>query len=253
MKASNVISELAQALVIFQGELPRIAKEGKSHHGKFITLDSIIETIQKPLTANGLSFVQMPTFTENGPGLTTRLMHKSGEWLEDTMPVFGTPNQNEAQSFGGGLTYARRYALTAMLGIAADEDTDGNGNKQQPRQPAQRKAPPTSPSAPGPTWEDLDQHSQGKALHPVIADLRAKLESLAKDGTIKIGLVCDHAVMAKVGYGQANQPLNALKNEEAGYPLPDGVELEWKMATVVKTPNGLKLFDWLIERKAEST
>jgi hypothetical protein len=146
MKSSEQINELAEALAKAQAAFPSVAKKGKSHTGKYATLDDVLEAIRKPLSDNGLSFVQMPTDGKSGVGLWTRLMHSSGQWLEEvfSMPAPGG-RMNEAQAYGASLTYARRYALSAMLGIATEEDTDV-GVKQEPRkkQPVAPPPPPTN-------------------------------------------------------------------------------------------------------------
>ena len=93
----------------------------------------------------------MPTTPdfEYGPvvALTTRLIHASGEWIEDTliMPIPVVGKSNDAQAYGAALTYARRYALTAMLGIVADEDMD-SVPPQQKKAPAPPK-PATKPDS----------------------------------------------------------------------------------------------------------
>ena len=92
---------------------------------KYATLDSIIDHVRKPLTENGMWFAQV--LEGDGQGkyrLVTRLLHESGEQIESRTPLLVDGASN--QEFGSALTYMRRYALTAMLGIAADEDDDAN-------------------------------------------------------------------------------------------------------------------------------
>jgi hypothetical protein len=127
MKASEQINELATALAKAQATIPAVPKRGKSHTGKYATLDDLIVAVREPLAKNGLSFVQLPAKSRDGVGLTTRLMHESGQWLEETftMPVPGG-RMNEAQAYGAALTYARRYSLSALVGTVTEEDTDAN-------------------------------------------------------------------------------------------------------------------------------
>ena len=87
---------------------------------KYATLDAILDAVRKPLSDAGLCVVQIP----GKESLETRLIHDSGECLSSRIPLF--VSQQGAQAYGSALTYARRYALAAMLGIAADEDDDGN-------------------------------------------------------------------------------------------------------------------------------
>ena len=125
---------------------------GKNPHlrNRYATLNDIIDTARKPLADNGLSYVQMPCNPESIDipfiGLTTRIMHASGQWVETTVyfPMDGGANKavSAVQAAGSVLTYMRRYALAAALGIVADEDADGNAPPAQ-----QQVNSPTAPPA----------------------------------------------------------------------------------------------------------
>lgn len=115
---------------------------GTGYSFKYATLDAIIETVRKPLTSNHLWFTQILK-QDQQQGifiLDTRLMHASGQWLACQTPLIVEGATN--QSFGSALTFMRRYALTSLLGIAAEEDDDANiadGNtvhQVQDRKPA---------------------------------------------------------------------------------------------------------------------
>lgn len=111
---------------------------------KYATLDAIIDAVRKPLTDNGIWFTQ--TLEANGGGkyvLRTTLLHESGEHLSSMTPLLGVDTADN-QAFGSALTYMRRYALTALLGIAADEDDDANaadGNRVE-KSKDRRQQPP---------------------------------------------------------------------------------------------------------------
>lgn len=160
MKTSEQINELAAALCAAQAVMKAAPMSGKNPHlnNRYATLGDIIDTARKPLADNGLSYVQFPVSPEqlDTPfvGLTTRLMHKSGQWLESTVffPVDGGSNRavSMAQVAGGRLTYMRRYALAAALGIVADEDADGN----EPAAKESRPAAKPKPAAPGQQYVD---------------------------------------------------------------------------------------------------
>ena len=104
---------------------------------RYATLDAIIEHIRKPLTENGLWFIQR--LHQNGDGkyrLVTTLTHASGQSIDGETPILAEDASN--QGFGSALTYMRRYSLCAMLGIAADEDDDANradGNDAKTKEP----------------------------------------------------------------------------------------------------------------------
>jgi hypothetical protein len=130
MNTSQTIAELATALMGFQQQMTTLKKDSQGYGYKYISFDAVTDAIRAPLAAVGLAYTQIPTippveFTGH-IALTTRLMHISGEWIEDTMimPVPQVGKANEAQCYGAGLQYARRYALSSILGIAADEDVD---------------------------------------------------------------------------------------------------------------------------------
>ena len=123
MEQSINIAELAKALAKFQGMVESVSKDAVNpfFKSKYATLENIVATIKKPLSECGLSFAQLPT-GENG--LTTILIHESGEFLKSTVTMH--PSKNDPQGQGSAITYMRRYALSALLGLVTDEDDDGN-------------------------------------------------------------------------------------------------------------------------------
>ena len=151
MKTSDSINELAAALCKAQAAMRTAPMSGTNPHlrNRYATLNDIIDTARGPLADNGLSYVQMPCNPDaiDIPfiGLTTRIMHSSGQWLETTVyfPMDGGANKavSAVQAAGSVLTYMRRYALGAALGIVADEDADGNAP------PAKTQAPPAAQPA----------------------------------------------------------------------------------------------------------
>lgn len=141
---SAELDKLAAALAKAQGQFPAVPKTGKNPHlnNEYSTLDDIIGAVRKPLAENGLSFVQL--LGGNGKlSLTTILMHESGQYLKTEVTVAsGEANRgvNALQALGAGITYMKRYSLGALLGIATEGDTDGEGAAPPPKQ-AQRRAP----------------------------------------------------------------------------------------------------------------
>lgn len=127
------MSELAAALLAAQAELPcAITKDADGQIGsrsyRYLTLDKLIERTRPILQKHGLTIMQLPTYIERGtdaalPALETVLLHASGEKVHDTTPLYLT--DKTMQGLGAAITYARRYAWQSVLGIAADEDTDG--------------------------------------------------------------------------------------------------------------------------------
>jgi hypothetical protein len=125
MKQSESINKLAMALVKAQAEMGGAVKDAKNPFFKsnYADLTSVIKTIKEPFANNGLAYVQFPLHGEHSAGVTTRLIHESGEWLEQEylMPL----TKMDSQAFGSILTYARRYSLSAMAGIpTVDDDSE---------------------------------------------------------------------------------------------------------------------------------
>ena len=133
MEKSQSIKSIAGALLLFQNKVGAVKKDAVNpfFKSKYASLNTIIEHINLPLSECGLSYAQFP----DESGLTTILMHsESGEYLQSTylMPV---AKQNDLQAVGSAITYARRYALGAILGLAIDEDDDANSATSATIQP----------------------------------------------------------------------------------------------------------------------
>ena len=181
---SETIGKLAEALAKAQGAMTNAAMDGENpafkREGKptkYATLTAIWDACRKPLTDNGLAVVQAFRVDESGMLLlVTKLAHVSGEWMVSEYPV--TPTQNSPQGLGSAVTYARRYTLSSLVGVVADDDDDGNaasGQHSAQRQIEQRQAngngkPQQSAPAQAPqngNGDDADKPSekQQKALH----------------------------------------------------------------------------------------
>ena len=148
---SSEIGELAKALAAAQGEMTAAAKDASNPHFKsrYATLASVWDAIRGPLSRNGLSVSQVLETPDAGPGVIVRtmLLHTSGQWIASryVMPI---PDKLTPQAVGSAITYARRYALSAIVGIAPDDDDDGNAASVTPaRQEATKPAPKAEPPA----------------------------------------------------------------------------------------------------------
>ncbi len=130
MQTSDEITEIAKALIKFHKSVGKIRKDAKNPHfgKKYASLSSILDAISAPLTDAGLSVVQLPT---GEYGLTTRIIHESGEWIESTYSM--RPARMDPQGMGSAITYQRRYALSAALSLNIDDDDDGNAASQPPK------------------------------------------------------------------------------------------------------------------------
>lgn len=126
MKQSEKIENLAKALCKFQSQMEAITKDATNpfYKSKYATLDAIWSAIRKPLTDNELSVTQLP----DEDGLTTVLLHTSGEYISSTAKIH---MGNKPQEQGSAYTYMRRYALSAILGLVTDEDDDANSTNHK--------------------------------------------------------------------------------------------------------------------------
>lgn len=127
---------LTAALAAFQADLPHVGKGSINPHfkSKYAALEDIVKVVLPALAKQGLSWVTLPTKDDDGsPVLAYKLMHVSGDVIEGKYPM---NNEANPQKRGSELTYLRRYALSAVTGIAPDEDDDGNAAAQAPRQQA---------------------------------------------------------------------------------------------------------------------
>jgi hypothetical protein len=138
---NNNISDLISALCEAQKKLSQVTKDREVKYNstsfRYATLDAIIEHVRKPLADNGLWFVQTIGGDNGKYSVTTTLYHKSGQSISSIAPINATSLKN--QDFGSALTYMKRYSLSAMLGVAADDDDDGNaadntGMQSRPRE-----------------------------------------------------------------------------------------------------------------------
>lgn len=139
MEMSAECDKVFAAFIAAQGDLGTAAKDTENpfFKSKYADLSSVWLAAQAGLKANGLAVVQNITTTEFGVECRTRVLHSSGQWLE-CGPLTVPLSKPDAQGVGSAITYARRYGLSATLGIVADEDDDGNvAAKQGPKQVSQ--------------------------------------------------------------------------------------------------------------------
>jgi len=136
--------ELFKALAAFQQECPPIKKETEGYGYNYADLPSIIEIINPLLKKNGLSFTQPLEFADGVRVIRTVLIHlETGQTLESTVdvPVVSLGKMNDYQALGSGITYMRRYSLSSVLGIVADDDNDAAGEQTTQKAQPQNDKP----------------------------------------------------------------------------------------------------------------
>lgn len=139
MNKSDSIKNLAVALCKVQGEMGLVPKDSDNPYfkSKYAGMASVVQLAMPILTKHGLSVSQICGEAEGDiPTVVveTVLMHESGEWLSGRLKMFavkkvkdgGEQPTGDPQAFGSCITYARRYAFMAIIGLVADEDDDAN-------------------------------------------------------------------------------------------------------------------------------
>ncbi len=133
MKTSDNITKIAAAMVAMQAGAQHANFDSKNPHfkSKYASLAEVIDTVRPVLAKHGLAVIQLPAFRENiGHVLCTRIVHESGEWIEDEMRL--NPVKDDPQGLGSNLTYARRYSLPGVCLIASEDDDDANAASHPP-------------------------------------------------------------------------------------------------------------------------
>lgn len=165
---SATITKLAAAVSKFQAVLEPVRKEASNPYfnKKYADLSAVWEAIRAPLAENELSILQEPQSVDGKISLTTTLLHSSGEYVRSTL-TFPVTRQ-DPQGYGSAITYARRYALQSVTGIAPEDDdgnaagTAGQGKPQATRpqvRPANELPPPRDTK---PRYYDLAEVPESK-------------------------------------------------------------------------------------------
>lgn len=148
---SEGIGAIAKALAAAQAELQPAAKNAQNPHlkNRYADIASVYEAIREALPKHGLAVTQLILPSPEGKAhVRTVLMHESGEWLASEC-ILPPDRAGGVQGIGSAITYARRYSLSAIVGVVSEDDDDGNAAqpKQQPRQQPSRPAAASPASA----------------------------------------------------------------------------------------------------------
>ncbi len=181
---SPTIGKLASALSKAQAMMETARKDATNPHlrNRYADLASCWSACRKPLGDNGLAVTQLTeTVSAGAVKITSILLHESGEWIrsELTVPAEGNKGINPAQAMGSAISYGRRYGLSALVGISADDD-DGTAsgmpqgqqparqqNRTQGQQNSQRQQPERQTLQGQPQGGDMATEAQIKAIHTI--------------------------------------------------------------------------------------
>lgn len=147
MKTSDQINELAAALAKAQKSLGAAKKDATNPHFRstYATLASAWAAWQAVGPDNGLAVIQSVASEDDASIVATRLVHSSGQWIESEIRL--RLQKDDMQGMGSAITYARRYSLMAITGIAPADDDDGNAAVAAGAKAAPKKAAPNKPPA----------------------------------------------------------------------------------------------------------
>lgn len=147
------MKELYQSLQNFQKQCPSLTRSKEGFNYQYTPLEEMLSVIQPVLHQNGLLLIQPPTSTCDGVSIIlTRLIHvESGQEITSELPVFLPDDMGKKPMFtyGGSLTYGRRYAVKMILGIEADMDCN-----TEPVEVIEKKNKPAVKTEPPKTSED---------------------------------------------------------------------------------------------------
>jgi hypothetical protein len=189
------------ALLAAQRDMGPLVKDATNPHfrNKYASLEAVIDTIEDPLHANGLLYLQrLDLLADGSPILRTEIVHAAtGEKVESVAPLVCKDPDNP-QALGGAITYLRRYSLLALVGIAPEDD-DGNAATQAPKaafRPASIRGNTGHP-VPAAAEEDEPQITSWTEAHKVLRSKRittAEEFAVLTGHDIKTGLTPQQAV-----------------------------------------------------------
>ena len=192
MKHSESIALLAGALAKAQLQIEPASKNATNPHFRshYADLASIWDACRGPLNTNGLSIVQFPCDGEVGrTGLCTMLLHSSGEFISEVVTT--RSQKDDPQGLGSALTYLRRYALAAVVGVTATEDDDGNAASTPVN--ARVSAPAPRPYIPPPvSMPAVNAPAPSKPVSQPVSQPVAKPVQTATAGTSAVQAIVEY-------------------------------------------------------------
>jgi threonine dehydrogenase-like Zn-dependent dehydrogenase len=142
MPQSPEINELAKALCAVQSVLKGAKKDSTNPHFKksYADLSSVWEAVRQPLSDNAMAVAQLTGKDELGHYVETVMLHISGQWISGK--TYATPVKDDPQAIGSAITYARRYGLSAIVGVCPEDDDAESAMSRSNHQATPEKAQP---------------------------------------------------------------------------------------------------------------
>ena len=218
---------LAEALAAFQAEVPTIRKDNEarvasqkgSYTYAYADLSDVTEKVMPLLGKHGLSFTAAPTQTKHGFVLKYALRHTSGNDLRGTYPL--PPANTSPQALGSAITYARRYALCAVTGVAPGGDDD-DAHQAQPapqQQPQQRAAAPRrAAEKPAARDKEFSDRAAAAASRAEVEVVWQEAKQAAQRGEVALATLDAIAAVGKTR-AAAEQPEQSTEQQAPAEPV----------------------------------
>lgn len=211
---SDAINEISAALAKAQGQIEGASK-GKvnpAFKSKYADLASIWDACREALSTNGLAVLQIPNETPDGMLLTTMVTHSSGQWFRSSYPV--RPVQATPQGLGSAITYARRYALMAMVGIAPEDDDGEAAMGRAPQQPANVQQVPQRPAQPTHDADKQDKALRG-SQERTAAEIKRAIAETTDQEELKTHYIASSKLIAALPDDLKNEVIAAKDAQKA--------------------------------------
>ncbi len=184
MEMSENINELATALSRAQAIIDNPSKDSENpfFKSRYSSLAEVLNVVRPAFSVNGLAIMQHPSIEDGTVTLTTILSHTSGQWVKSSISA---PAGKDIQASGSAITYCRRYALSAIAGVA-QEDDDGTVAAEKKHEPKQAKE--KEPVKMSSDWEkEADQNC--KTVEELGKWYKASFTEINKMDKLEIGKI----------------------------------------------------------------
>lgn len=230
--------QYSAALVAAIGELTNVPKTASNPYfkSKYAPLDAIVDATRPVLAKHGLAVQQTPVFRDGMAGVVTIITHKAGHW-EDSELLLPLKDQSP-QGVGSAITYARRYALAAVLGLATEDDDDGNVSSGLSKKTAEEARPAIAKA--------MDKNPSVRPAGNAVATWRGVLPTQAKVAAQSKEGAAKKWVLYSVEFNDNGKSIEALTFDEKLFTLAtqygtDGVVVDAGVAPGKKDPSKWEL------------
>ena len=215
MRTSDTLDKFATAMSAAQAEMKNAAfdKENPHFKSRYATLAAVRDTVAPVLSKHGLSVVQTTDFDGGAWLVQTRILHTSGQWVESVYPFA----IDKPQQMGSALTYARRYSLSMICGIASEEDDDGNEAQKGEQRPASPLTPRNSNGTAAQPLKREEARTLFKTLQGLLTTCNSDREVMQfeHDNAVQIALLGDWKVHFDNAIVQHREAIAATQGKAA--------------------------------------